>query len=321
MPTSTQFRTRSSIRKHSNKFDKYNKRMLEIMGGKCKKCPNTPENMTIIAAEFGKEGEILSRLLVCINEFPPEFKKQLLDIFGELFALNTYPNPLAESFDPHVDNTVEKLMDNFEEPGMSATAAKIVKMMCGKLELSDHFLTIEFFKVLAGYGLNSNFEISSEALSLMQEILLPKDKKLQEKVSEFLNQNKAEVMEVFMNLFDEENYLVKREGMSFLQQILLDSKNNIDFYNYFVSEKNHLKFVMQSLNDDSTSINVEAFSLLMIFLKAPEESRGPRVNETLRKNRDPLLQFIEDFNPNPDKEDEYFNKQKEEAKDEIEMIS
>lgn len=124
-----------------------------------------------------------------------------------------------------------------------------------------------------------------------------------------------------MNLFDEENYLVKREGMSFLQQILLDSKNNVDFYNYFVSEKNHLKFVMQSLNDDSTSINVEAFNLLMIFLKAPEASRGPRVNETLRKNRDPLLQFIEDFNPNPDKEDEYFNKQKEEAKDEIEMIS
>lgn len=150
--------------------------------------------MTIIAAEFGKEGEVLSRLLVNINSFPPEFKKQLLEIFGELFALNTYPNPLAESFDPYVDTTVEKLMDNFEEPGMSATAAKIIKMMCGKLELSDHFLTIEFFKVLSGHALNSNFEVSSEALSLMQEILLPKDKKLQEKVCFWIQLNSFKLL-------------------------------------------------------------------------------------------------------------------------------
>ncbi len=139
--------------------------------------------MTIIAAEFGKEGEVLSRILVNINTFTPEFKKQLLEIFGELFALNTYPNPLAESFDPYVADTVEKLMERFEEPGMSTTCANIIKMMCGKLELIHHFLSIDFFKLLSKHALNTVFEISSEALSLFQEILQPKNKKVQEEVS------------------------------------------------------------------------------------------------------------------------------------------
>lgn len=147
--------------------------------------------MAIIAAEFGKEGEVLSRILVNINTFTPEktkvgtkkiFKNELLEIFSELFALSTYPNPLCEGFEPYTAATVEKLMDSFEEPGMSTTAANIIKMMCGKLELAHHFITVDFLKVLSKHALNSVFEISSEALSLMKEILLPKEKRVQEKV-------------------------------------------------------------------------------------------------------------------------------------------
>lgn len=148
-------------------------------------------------------------------------------------------------------------------------------------------------------------------------------------MSEFLNDNTKEVMEIFMNLFEEDNYLVKREGMRFLQEILMDSESNKEFYNYFIGEKAHLKFVMQSLNDDSTAITVEAFYILLMFLKAPSEVRGPRVNETLRKNKEPLLQFVQEFNPknsdsaksSPEKEDERLTQQKEEAIDEIEMIT
>ena len=123
-----------------------------------------------------------------------------------------------------------------------------------------------------------------------------------------------------MNLFEQENYLAKREGMVLLHEILHDKSHNQVFHDFFVSEKNHLKFTMQSLNDDSTPIQTEAFKLLIIFLKANPDKRGDRVNETLKKNRDPLLQFIEDFNPNPKKEDKDLEHKKKVAQKAVEEL-
>ena len=124
-------------------------------------------------------------------------------------------------------------------------------------------------------------------------------------------------MEIFINMFEQDTYLAKREGMKILHEILLDKKHKKDFITYFVSEKAHLKFTMQSLNDDQTAIQKEAFYLLLVFLNTPPERRGERVNETLKKNREPLMQFVEEFNPNANKTDEQFEAKKKAAQEAI----
>lgn len=127
-------------------------------------------------------------------------------------------------------------------------------------------------------------------------------------------------MEIFINLFEQDNYLAKREGMKILHEILLDKSNKKDFITYFVSEKSHLKFTMQALNDDQSAIQKEAFYLLLIFLKTSPERRGERVNDTLKKNREPLKQFVEEFNPNANKTDESFDAKKKAAQEAIENL-
>lgn len=118
-------------------------------------------------------------------------------------------------------------------------------------------------------------------------------------------------MEIFLDLFNQDNYLAKREGMKILHELLLSKEYNREFSEYFIQEKNHLKFTMSSLNDDSVAIQTEAFHLMLIFLTAPAEKRGAKVNDTLKRNRNLLIEFFEEFGEDKDKKDESLRAKKE----------
>lgn len=72
---------------------------------------------------------------------------------------------------------------------------------------------------------------------------------------------------------------------------------------------------MTALNDESSAIKNEAFHLLLIFLQAPEDKRGEKVNDTLRKNKGPLAQFVELFmeDKKEDKDFEYWQQKTDTA--------
>lgn len=120
-------------------------------------------------------------------------------------------------------------------------------------------------------------------------------------------------MEILLFLINQDNYLAKREGMKIIHELLLRKDQFQSFYRYFIGEKDHLKFTMTSLNDDSTAIQIEAFNLLLIFLGAPEENRGDKVNDTLRKNSRLLIEFVESFLSETEKDDESLASKKKKA--------
>uniref|UniRef100_A0A7S3J2H7 Uncharacterized protein n=1 Tax=Euplotes harpa TaxID=151035 RepID=A0A7S3J2H7_9SPIT len=195
------------------------------------------------------------------------------------------------------------MLEKFEVPKMSTSYGNIIKMMSSHPELIPYFLKIDVFKTLSSYVINSVFDISSEAMSVMEEILFSENKKVQAEVSNFLNSKSQEMMEIFF-MFNQDNYLAKREGMKIIHELLLNKDQNKEFYNYFIQDKENLKFVMNSLNDESTAIQIEAFHLLLIILLAPGDKRGTRVNDTLKKNVSQLLGFIDIFMQDKEKEDE-----------------
>ena len=100
-------------------------------------------------------------------------------------ALAVSPNPLAHGLSANADATIEQIFDKFEAAAMSTHYANILKMMADKYELINYFLKIEVFQVLSKYVNNAVFDISSEALSVYQEILFSEDKKVQGEVGYF----------------------------------------------------------------------------------------------------------------------------------------
>lgn len=115
--------------------------------------------------------------MVNLDQFPSEHKKNIVEIFGDLMALELNPNPLAKGLAGYADATIETIFDKFEASGMSTHYANILKMLASKHELINYFLTIEVFQVLSKYVNNAVFDISSEALSVYQEILFSENKK------------------------------------------------------------------------------------------------------------------------------------------------
>jgi len=277
------------------KYQKYMGRMVEITSGKWKKCPSTLDNLVKIATEFGNYSDIVARIFVNFDVFTTEDKKNIIEIIDELLKIDIDPNPLSESLAKDSKTIIEQMLAKFDAPGMSIHYSNLLKIMTNQNELIGSFLKVEIFKTLSGYVWNTVFDISSEALSLLEEILFSENKDVQKQCHTFLNEHPSEMMEIFMHLFEQENYLAKREAMKIIHQILVCKNDNKDFYSYFVSQKDHLRFTMNSLNDESIAITIEAFELLIIFLHAPAELRGHKVNETLQKNCDKLMEFIEHF--------------------------
>lgn len=271
----------------------------------------THENLVRIATECGKEASIVNRILIDLDCFDKEAKKQIIEIFSELFNLKSDHNPLAEGLAVDADRTIEQILDKFENSTMSTYYANILKLMSSKPELIKNFLEIKIFKTLSNYASNSVFDISSEALTVFIEILFSENKKVLKEVSNFLNEYKAEMMEIFLDLFNQDNYLAKREGMKMLYDLLLSKDYNREFADYFITEKEHLKFTMTSLNDESTPIQTEAFLLLLVFLQAPKDKRGPKVNDTLKKNKGQLIEFVQHFMEEKGKDDDNLNAKKD----------
>ena len=112
-----------------------------------------------------------------------KINKHLIEIFGDLLAIEGNPNPLAEGLSNDADNTIKCILDKFEISGGANSYALIFKMMWNKYELVNNFLKIHIFQSLAKFVSNSDFQISSEALTVFMEILLTENKKVEEAVS------------------------------------------------------------------------------------------------------------------------------------------
>ena len=116
------------------------------------------------------------------NIFLPEIKKHLIEIFGDLLEIKKEPNPLALGLSSVADKIIEGILDKFDEAGMSTSYGNIFKLMCNKTELISHFLHVDIFLNLSKHVSNAVFDVSSEALSVYQEILFSENKKVEEKV-------------------------------------------------------------------------------------------------------------------------------------------
>ena len=126
---------------------------------------------------------MVSQILVNLEVFSPEHIKSILEIFGDLMAVQVDPNPLALGLETVADSTIEQVYDRFDTAGMRLHYGNVLRMMAGRHELISSFLTIDSFKRLSGFINNAVFDISSEAISVTKEILMSDDPKVQEAVS------------------------------------------------------------------------------------------------------------------------------------------
>ncbi|GJN30426.1 hypothetical protein PR202_gb18734 [Eleusine coracana subsp. coracana] len=106
-------------------------------------------------------------------------------------------------------------------------------------------------------------------------------------------------------LLSSSNYIIRRQAIQLLGDILLE-RSNAEVMVRYVSTKEHLMILMNLLREQSKAVQVEAFHVFKLFVA--NKKRPPEINGILRANRKKLLRFLGDFTL--DKEDKKFEADK-----------
>mmetsp|Transcript_28496 Transcript_28496/g.52448 ORF Transcript_28496/g.52448 Transcript_28496/m.52448 type:complete len:243 (-) Transcript_28496:1042-1770(-) len=148
----------------------------------------------------------------------------------------------------------------------------------------------------------ANFEIGADAFSTFKD-LLTRHKSL---VSQYLQEHYVEFFQSFQNLLRSTNYVVRRQSVKLLGEVLLD-RSNVKVMVKFVSDVQHLMTLMVLLKDSSKSIQLEAFHVFKVFVANPNKPQA--IVDILANNKEKLLRYLEEFHNERD-DDESFKEEK-----------
>lgn len=112
--------------------------------------------------------------------------KSINDIVCELLQLKTSHNPFAKGLANNADELIEGMLEKFEVNKISINYGNIIKLMSSHPELINNLCRVEVFKKLSNYIINSVFDISSEAMSAIEQILFTENKTVEAMVRENL---------------------------------------------------------------------------------------------------------------------------------------
>jgi len=105
-----------------------------------------------------------------------KINKSINDIVCELLQIKVNPNPFAKGLANNADELIEGMLEKFEVNKISVNYGNIIKLMSSHPELINNLCRVEIFKSLSNYIINSVFDISSEAMSAIEEILFSENK-------------------------------------------------------------------------------------------------------------------------------------------------
>lgn len=156
---------------------------------------------------------------------------------------------------------------------------------------------------------NPNFEVASDAFETLTAVLMS-NKGL---VFECLNPNGdaaslaryGELFAMFNRLLQSENYVLKRQSLKLLSELLLDRDNFAIMMRYIVDKAN-LRIIMTLLRHNQPNVQFEAFHVFKVFVANPEKPAD--IAEILAVNKARLIPFLRNFQN--EKSDEQFMEEK-----------
>jgi calcium binding protein 39 len=143
---------------------------------------------------------------------------------------------------------------------------------------------------------NPNFEVASDAFETLTAMLM-QNKGM---VFECLNPNGdaaslaryGELFGMYNRLLQSDNYVLKRQSLKLLSELLLDRDNFAIMMRYIV-DRGNLKIIMTLLRHNQPNIQFEAFHVFKVFVANPEKPND--IVEILALNKARLIAFLRGF--------------------------
>jgi len=246
------------------------------------------------------EGDALIQMVNQVTSLPFEMRKDLSKVFTALLHrdIGGFSNYMVNQ-----QECVHKLVNMYRSPEMALIGGQMLREIVRQPILHRMILDLGLIWDFFGEFVHStSFDVASDAFATLRD-LLTKNKEIS---SPFLDSNYDRFCEAYLLLLDSTNYVIRRQSLNLLGEILLE-RSNYQVLIRFIVDKNHLKKIMLLMRDTSQTIQFEAFHVFKIFVANPRKSEP--IISILLTNKDKLMTFLENFHP--DKEDDHFNDEKQ----------
>ena len=195
-------------------------------------------------------------------------------------------------------NIIEYLFTSYERGEIALNCGMILRECFRFDSLIECTLRQPFFWNIFNYVKIAEFHISSDAFATLKD-LLTKNKTI---ACTFISQHFQQFIEHFNQLVDSENYVLKRQSLKLLNELIAD-RACYDFMMPYVSSPANLKLIMNCMRDKSRNIQFEAYHIFKIFAFNPEKPEG--VQSILYRNKEKLVEFLTAFSPERGEDEEF----------------
>ncbi|KAF5340446.1 hypothetical protein D9758_013552 [Tetrapyrgos nigripes] len=249
--------------------------------------------------------DLLLHLVSNISRFEFESRKDVVQIFNNLLRRqigSRWPTVEYLNSSKEKHEIIFKTLEGYENEDVALNTGMVLKEMLRHEVLAKVLLYSDKFYNFPHYIETTTFGISCDAFANLKETLT----RHKPMVAEYLDKNYDRFFSSYTTLILSANYVTKRQSLKLLGEILLDRANFNVMTKYIANEAN-LKMMMNLLRNKSRNIQFEAFHVFKVFVANPK--KPPQIENILRRNKDKLLVFLQEFHN--DKEDEQFSDEKQ----------
>uniref|UniRef100_A0A915M4W7 Uncharacterized protein n=3 Tax=Meloidogyne TaxID=189290 RepID=A0A915M4W7_MELJA len=268
-----------------------------IIYGQDNQEPNTEQISQLVQEIYN--ASVLPLLIRQLTKLDFESKKDVALIFNNLLRRQIGTRSPTVEYLCARPEILMTLVRGYEVSEIALTCGTMLRECIRHEHLAKIILLSEQFFDFFRYVESATFDIASDAFSTFKD-LITKHKSL---CADFLENQYDRFFECYQKLLLSENYVVRRQSLKLLGEILLD-RSNFNVMTRYISNPDNLKLMMNMLKEKSKNIQFEAFH---VFVANPNKPKP--ITEILLRNRDRLAEFLSEFHSDRT-DDEQFNDEK-----------
>ncbi|KAL3073332.1 hypothetical protein niasHT_038689 [Heterodera trifolii] len=262
--------------------------------------PNTEQISQLVQEIYN--ASVLPLLVRHMAKLDFESKKDVALIFNNLLRRQIGTRSPTVEYLCARPEILMTLVRGYEHPEIAITCGTMLRECVRHEHLAKIILHSDQFYDFFRYVESNTFDIASDAFSTFKD-LITKHKSL---CADFLEKQYDVFFEAYQKLLNSTNYVVRRQSLKLLGEILLD-RSNFNVMTRYISCPDNLKLMMNMLREKSKNIQFEAFHVFKVFVANPNKPKP--ITEILLRNRDRLVDFLSEFH-NERIDDEQFNDEK-----------
>lgn len=228
------------------------------------------------------------KLIACLQDLDFEARKAAVNIFCLLFCAEDDVASRVAEYMQRASGIVQGVLECCVHEEVFFLGSQILRSAARSPQLVAVLLADGSMLKLLKFVFHQRFEISNEVFSSFRELVLSQ----KQLAAAHMKAHFEEFFKLLHLLLEHEGYIVQRQALKFLGEMLLDPTFQCIMLPYVQNEQ-FLQIHMNLLRDRSRTIPLDSFHIFKLFVANPKKT--PAVRNILCRNCKRLIRLLETF--------------------------